>query len=134
MQHEHDIYQLALYSGNILVVDAVGPWNLESVQHYHNDVVQVVEAFKGEAWRNIAILRSETLFIPEVAEFLKQHLNWRKTVNVLSDTIILTNSITQHISHVQIQSMFDSVDMTVFFANTLDDAFGDTVPKPTPLI
>ena len=79
---EHGSYKISTRPNNVVVLDARGPWNAEAVNSYHLDMVKVVERFKGQPWRHIAILRCETLFIPEVTSFLLQHFVWRKALPV----------------------------------------------------
>ncbi|AIY66466.1 hypothetical protein [Pseudoalteromonas piratica] len=122
MAIEHGTFTLKLLPNNIVLADAKGPWNIEAVEHYHHDIAEIVASFNGAPWRHIAILRSETLFMPDVVARLEQHFLWRKKHNVLSDTTILSNSFSENISKQQIHRMFEKFDMPHFFANDLDAA------------
>jgi hypothetical protein len=122
MAIEHGTFTLTLLPNNIILADAKGPWNIEAVEHYHHDIAEIVASFNGAPWRHIAILRSETLFMPDVVARLEQHCLWRKKHNVLSDTTILSDSFSENISKQQIHRMFEKLDMPHFFANDLDAA------------
>lgn len=80
MAIEHGTFSLTLLPNNIVVVDAKGPWNIEAIDHYHNDVAAIVSRFAGNPWHHIAILRCETVFIPQVVARLEQHFLWRKKI------------------------------------------------------
>lgn len=122
MAIEHGTFSLTLLPNNIIVADAKGPWNIEAVDHYHNDVAAIVNEFAGNPWHHIAILRCETVFIPQVIARLEQHFLWRKQNNVQSDTTILTDSSSKNISKQQITQIFEKLEMTHFFAIDLDTA------------
>ena len=122
MHREHGVYTLETLPNNILVTDAIGPWNLELVQQYHNEVVKIVEGFNGAQWHNVAILRSETLFIPEVADYLKVQSQWRESSNVVSETVILKDSMSRFTSQEQIRVLFKGSPVPLFFAESIDEA------------
>lgn len=122
MEIEHGTYKIKSYPNNIVVADAKGPWNFNTVKNYHDDMEKLVQEFNGNPWHFIAILRGETLFIPEVVECLERHIIWRSKNNVASDTIILCESFNTSISKEQIYKTHNKLGLKVEFANSLTEA------------
>ena len=120
--NEHGSFECKIINENTILTDATGAWNMPLIERYQEKIFELVSKFEGKPWKHIAILRKETLFIPEVEQSLVHHLQWRKKNNLISDTVILSNSDTAAISESQMKNMFESADIELFFAEDIQEA------------
>ena len=59
-------------SGNILVVEATGPFNEHIIHQFENDVETCMEQLKNQAWATLVIYHGNGIFTPEAeAECIK---------------------------------------------------------------
>ena len=59
--------------GQVIVIEATGPWNLELIRQYAHDVLPVTrEIAEGGPWGAIVVVRNSVLFTTEAAEALRE--------------------------------------------------------------
>lgn len=64
------------WNKNLLVVEVLGPFNLEGVNHCFKKIQESVLANKPAAWARIDILDQETLGSPEVMRVIGATYKW----------------------------------------------------------
>lgn len=59
--------------GQVIVVEAAGPWNLELIQQYARDVVPLTrEIAAGGPWAATVLVRDSVMFTAEAADALRE--------------------------------------------------------------
>ena len=59
--------------GQVIVVEATGPWNLELIQQYAHDVLPVIRdiSFDGP-WGSVVVVRNSVMFTVDAAAALRE--------------------------------------------------------------
>jgi hypothetical protein len=69
---QHGEFELSI-DGRLLVVDVVGPWNLELIQNYTAQVAPLARQLASTGpWVLISVARRSVLFTPEAIEALRE--------------------------------------------------------------
>ena len=59
--------------GQLIVVDAAGPWNLELIQQYARDVLPVIREISLDGpWGAVVIVKESVMFTADAAEALRE--------------------------------------------------------------
>ena len=59
--------------GQVIVVEAAGPWNLELIQQYARDVLPIIREISADGpWGCIVIVKNSAMFTPEAAAALRE--------------------------------------------------------------
>jgi hypothetical protein len=59
--------------GQLIVVEATGPWNIELIQQYARDVLPVIKEISADGpWGSIVIVKGSILFTTEAAAALRE--------------------------------------------------------------
>jgi hypothetical protein len=59
--------------GQVIVIEAAGPWNLELIRQYAHDVLPVTrEVAAGGPWGAVVVVRNSVLFTTEAAQSLRE--------------------------------------------------------------
>lgn len=123
MFREHGTFTIEVLSNNIILTDATGPWNQETLKRYFSEIMAYVDMFKGQPWFSIDIHRNETLLSPEALHVVRKILQWKKSTNFQSQTIIYKEHFASTITQEQAQQLFHIYEIPIYFANDLDSAF-----------
>jgi hypothetical protein len=68
----HGVFSLHR-DGQVIVIEATGPWNLELIRQYAHDVQPVTrELASGGPWGAIVLVRNSVLFTTEAADALRE--------------------------------------------------------------
>ncbi len=91
---EHGTYRIKV-DNNILMVNAKGPFNIETVNRYHNEVLESVEqlAESGSPWGQVIVLHEESLFTHEASNQLMESNRLRKTKGLSHCAVVLVQPV-----------------------------------------
>lgn len=59
--------------GQVIVIEATGPWNLELIQQYAHDVLPIIREISQDGpWGAIVMVRNSVMFTPDAANALRE--------------------------------------------------------------
>ncbi|MCP4991700.1 MAG: hypothetical protein GY928_38255 [Colwellia sp.] len=92
--------------GNILLVDAQGPFNEVTVAKCHQDIQQLTEKMIGEAWGSLITFRGNSIFTPEAEQQLKETTQYRQKRGMIAIAVVILNSAYADIQQMQLQRIY----------------------------
>ncbi len=118
---EHGHYTIE-HQGNILLVDAQGPFNEESAKHYHHDVTQLVEKMSGEPWGSLITFRGNSVFTPDAEQQLAQTTRYRQEKGMIAIAVVILNSAYADIQQMQLQRIYRDCQISFHVFSDIDSA------------
>lgn len=107
-------------SGNILVVEATGPFNEHLIHQFENDVETCMEQFKNQAWATLVIYHGNGIFTPEAEAECIKLTRARARSGMIANASVVINSIHTDLQHMQLTRIYKT-------ANVPSHVFSDTV-------
>ncbi len=92
--------------GNILLVDAHGPFNEVTVAKYHQDIKQVTENMTGESWGSLITFRGNSVFTPEAEQQLRETTQYRQKKGMIAIAVVILNSAYADMQQMQLQRIY----------------------------
>jgi hypothetical protein len=104
-------------NNNIIIIDALGPWNLEFFEILHSNLQQTVQdSFKNKIYGIVVILKGETL---ATQEGLNYHLSQVKQGNAKAIAINMIHSSFALTTQIQFEAVYNKAGLkNKFFRNT----------------
>ncbi|WP_416307569.1 hypothetical protein [Neptunicella sp. SCSIO 80796] len=87
---DHGYFALQI-DGNLLVIDAEGPANIELIQKYRRDVQVYRQQLSGQRWGNLVIFHGDSLITHESIEAMKDSILDAKKCGMAAVAIVLDN-------------------------------------------
>jgi hypothetical protein len=75
--------------GNILIVNAEGPGNIELAEDYHRQVSEHVVQLAGKPWASINIFSKESFFTPDASKNLIEGAEYAKDIGFVACAFIV---------------------------------------------
>ena len=107
-QGEYSIEQ----KGNILFVDAHGPFNDVMAQLYAKDMYEVCSTFKGEWWASLVTYYGNALYTPEAESTLIALTKYRAQHGMIANASIILDSNCGDIQQMQLRRIYQGANMT----------------------
>jgi len=108
---KHDHYTIE-QSGNVLIVDAKGPFNKETAKEYHDDITRLVETMSGEPWGSLITFRGNTVFTPDAELQLTETTRYRQKRGMVAIAAVILNSAYADIQQMQLQRIYRDCGIT----------------------
>lgn len=94
---------------NIIIIDALGPWNLEFFEVLHSNLQLIVlENFKNKAYGIVVILKGETL---ATQEGLNYHLYKVKQGNAKAIAVNMIHSSFALTTQIQFEAVYNKAEL-----------------------
>lgn len=106
--------------GNIMCIEAEGPWNAEFFQMFHKEMTKA-------AYEHLDINNYGTLLLPlgealGVLEGFQEHIAFVERSNTKGLAICLKNSAVPELSRRMCKKMYDQIDVNYQFFDEVEDA------------
>jgi len=118
---EHGIYEIKVKAG-LLLVDATGPFNEETIISYKKALESSVKQLETSKWNQIIVLRQLSLFTPGAEQALTENLIERKSRGLENSAVIGTNLMSKSMVMKQMSRCYDTANIAHQYFNTLADA------------
>lgn len=118
---EHGIYEVKVEAG-ILLVDATGPFNEETIISYQKALESCVKQLENGKWDQIVILHQLSLFTPEAEQMLTKSLMARKLRGLENCAVVDANLISKDLVMKQMSRCYDAAEIPHQYFNNLIDA------------
>jgi hypothetical protein len=97
------------HDNNIIIIDAIGPWNLEFFEILHSNLQQTIqENFKNKAYGIVVVLKGETL---ATQEGLNYHLSQVKQGNATAIAINMIHSSFALTTQIQFEAVYNKAGL-----------------------
>ena len=110
--------------GNIIIVDAEGPYNEEMVLAYKKDyqqaMIEICEQYKY--WSQITYLNHESILLPEAEAVLTELNCFKKSKGMTHGVIILVDVEAPHLVESQYQRIYRAAGMVLNIASDIEEA------------
>ncbi len=117
----HGDYQIKP-QGNILVVDAHGPFNDDTSQSYVKEMYQACEQFSGQTWGLLTTFYGNSVFTPDAEKALIEVTKYRMSKGMIANASVILNSSTADIQQMQLRRIFQSCNLTFHVFSDIDSA------------
>ena len=112
-------YRLAK-TGNILIVNAQGPFNDITVNQYLTDIKVVIEDIKHAPWATLAIFTGNGVFTPEAEQALIDITRHRIKNNMVAIATVIKQSHQADLQQMQLTRIYQSCNIIYnFFAGDI---------------
>jgi len=98
--------------GNILFVDAHGPFNDVTAQLYAKEMYKVCSSFQGECWASLVTYYGNALYTPEAESTLIDLTKYRAQHGMIANASIILDSNCGDIQQMQLRRIYQSANMT----------------------
>lgn len=95
----HGSYKTEI-QGNVLFVEAVGPFNDVILDSFHQDMIKTCQHLHGSPWASIAIYHGNGIFTPEAELLLTETNKFRVKQGMVANAAVFLNS-----NHADLQQM-----------------------------
>lgn len=119
---EHGEFDLSLLEGDMVYLEAEGPFNIEIFSRYHESLSLIVEQLNGRPWKNVSTLKGLCTFTPEVIAAIDDHIKWRVSVGCISDAVAWVDAEGQLITEAQLKHSFEQAGLTYAFFDSSKEA------------
>ncbi|NQZ30303.1 MAG: hypothetical protein HRU06_03470 [Oceanospirillaceae bacterium] len=100
--------------GNILRVDASGPFNHEAVDCYQEDVIAALKSLSGP-WGQLILMHANCLYTPEAEERMYHFSQLRKELGLKAIALVFVDQDAMFIVKDKISSFYKNIDITYHF-------------------
>ena len=107
-------------NGNILVIEATGPFNESIIQQFENDAETRIEQFNNEAWATLVIYHGNGIFTPEAEAECIRLTKSKARAGMLANASVVINSIHADLQQMQLNRIYET-------ANVPSHVFSDSV-------
>lgn len=118
---EQGTYQIEA-QGNIVIVDAHGPFNEDVTEHYVKDMYAACEHFTGQPWGLLATFYGKSVFSPEAEEALVEMTKYRVEKGMIANASVIIDSSSADIQQMQLRRVYQQCGVTFFVFSDIDSA------------
>jgi len=108
--------------GNILFVDARGPFNDISAQLFAKEMYQTCKLFKGECWASLVTYYGNSIFTPEAESTLISLTKHRAKYGMIANASIILESNCGDIQQMQLRRIYQNANMTSHVFSDINSA------------
>jgi hypothetical protein len=108
---EHGSYTITP-QGNILVVDAHGPFNEVTAADYVQDMYDACEKFASETWGLLVTFYGNSVFTPEAEQALIEVTRYRIKRGMIANASVILESSSADLQQMQLRRIYQSCNLT----------------------
>jgi len=97
--------------GNILVVDARGPFNETTASAYLEDMYNACENFAGKTWGLLVTFYGSRVFTPETEQALIEVTKYRMKKGMAANASVIIQSSSADIQQMQLRRVYQSCNL-----------------------
>jgi len=86
----HGLFEVSV-EGRILISRVRGPWNLEAVAAYRDEVNRKVEALIGQPWGVLAIVGGEPIHTPDSMQEVTDAIRFHRTLGRCATALVFVD-------------------------------------------
>ncbi|WP_448211386.1 hypothetical protein [Colwellia sp. MEBiC06753] len=105
-----------------LIVDALGPFNRETILDYKMAVSSAIDAFNGKPWNQLVIMRQESIFTPEAIDEMVAVTSYRMSRGLKFSAVVFIDSVARSLIEHQLSSIYLRVGLDFDFFDDIHSA------------
>lgn len=118
---KHGSYVLEI-SGNILLVEATGPWDDIAIREYTQDNKAVVKQMAGNEWGCLAVFTGNAIMPPDAEQDLIATTAWRVKHGLAAVALVVTETFIPALVKSQFTRIYTSAKVKFAFFNSKQSA------------
>jgi len=118
---EHGVFEVRI-EGNLLLVDATGPFNEELIIQYERALEACIHTLEVSQWNQVITLHQLSLFTPEAEQILTNTVINRKSRGLKACAIVLMNVEGESLIKNQMSRCYDHARVKHKFTTSIHDA------------
>ena len=119
--NEHGNFHIT-FSNNVFYIKILGPWNLETFEHYNRDFDEQLRANKCSSYSVFATLEGDSLMVPEICELFKAATKQRIAKGLKNVAFYLKKSACPNVFKQQISLLYQGTQLNYKFVNDIGSA------------
>jgi hypothetical protein len=117
----HGEYKIEAH-GNILVVDAHGPFTDEITKQYVQDMYTACEEFTGQVWGLLVTFYGSGIFTPDAEAALIEVTKFRVKHGMIANASVILNSSSGDLQQMQLRRIYQTCNLTFHVFSNIDAA------------
>jgi len=98
--------------GNILFIDARGPFNDITAQLFSQEMYQTCKLFNGECWASLVTYYGNSIYTPEAESTLIALTKYRAKYGMIANASIILDSNCGDLQQMQLRRIYQTSNMT----------------------
>ncbi|WP_245961515.1 hypothetical protein [Thalassotalea euphylliae] len=107
---------------NILLVDAKRIFDEDSIEQYHQDMLDLTLEMKHQPWASLICYEGSGVFTPEVEQHIIDITKFRVKNNMVANATVLLNTAHADIQQMQLRRIYNSCQLPFFVFSDRDSA------------
>ena len=118
---QHGEFSLMM-NQDVVLTNAVGPWNLECIEQFGIDYATSVYSAKTTRWADIIMLQGESLLIPEAEKDLQVRIARAVETGLGHVAVVMCKSEVKTTAKLQMKRLYRNLPAELAFFDTLNEA------------
>jgi hypothetical protein len=118
---KHGLFEVKT-EGELLIVDAMGPFNEELIIQYERALELCIKDLEVSKWNQIILLHQLSIFTPEAEKALIQSLINRRVRGLIACTVVLINIEGEFLIKAQMSRCYEQAGVKYKFMTSIDEA------------
>ena len=118
---QHGEFSLMM-NQDVVLINAVGPWNLECIEQFGIDYATSVYSAKTTRWADIIMLQGESLLIPEAEKDLQVRIARAVETGLGHVAVVMCKSEVKTTAKLQMKRLYRNLSAELAFFDTLNEA------------
>ena len=118
---QHGEFSLIM-NQDVVLTNAVGPWNLECIEQFGIDYATSVYSAKVSRWADIIMLQGESLLIPEAEKDLQVRIARAVETGLSHVAVVMCKSEVKTTAKLQMKRLYRNLPAELAFFDTLNEA------------
>lgn len=107
---------------NIMLVDALGPFDETAAEIYHQDIKHVTEKMTGEPWGSLITFRGNSMITPDAEKQLRETTQYRQQKGMIAIAVVILNSAYADVQQMQMQRIYQDCQIEFHVFSDSDSA------------
>jgi len=117
----HGSYKIEPH-GNILVVDAHGPFNEVTADAYVKEMYKACDHFNGKPWGLLVTFYGNSVFTPEAEQALINVTKYRVKRGMIANASVIMESNSADIQQMQLRRVYQTCNLTFHVFSDINSA------------
>ena len=107
---------------NILFVDAQQLFDEQTIQQYHQDMMDLTLEMKHQPWASLVAYRGSGVFTPEVEKHIVDITKFRVKNNMVANATVILDSAQADLQQMQLRRIYNSCHLPFFVFSDIASA------------
>ena len=112
----HGFFEVSV-EGRILISRVTGPWNLEAVEAYSEEVNRKIKQLIGQPWGVLAIVSGEPIHTPESMQEMTDTIRFHRSLGRCATALVFVDVEGVHLMKTMLAPMYIDSKEPYYFAD-----------------